>query len=74
MDHIPLAEEDKAKHEEAINQLCQEFPDKVDFIRSSYLEVLERAVGEAIIFTYLTILISREVRTLLRIQELSPSE
>jgi hypothetical protein len=71
MDHIFLDEAEKAKHRDAIHRLCEEFPDKVDFIRHSYLEVLERVAAEATIRTYLTILITREVKTLLRIQELT---
>ena len=74
MDHILLDEAEKTKHEDAIYRLCQEFPDKADFIRSSYLEVLERVATEATIRTYLTILVTREVKTLLRIQELTQPE
>ncbi len=74
MDHILLDEAEKTKHEDAIHRLSQEFPDKADFIRSSYLEVLERVAPEATIRTYLTILITREVKTLLRIQALTEPE
>jgi hypothetical protein len=71
MYQILLDETEKTQHEDAIHRLCEEFPDKVDFIRRSYLEVLERVAAEATIRTYLTILITREVKTLLRIQELT---
>jgi hypothetical protein len=66
-------EAEKAKHEEAIERLCQEYPEKVDFIRQCYLEILERVSPEATIRTYLTILISKEVKALLRMKELSKS-
>lgn len=74
MDGFLLDETEKAKHEAAILALCQEFPGQVNFIRRSYLEVFERIAAEATIQTYLTILITREVRTLLRIRELTQSE
>jgi hypothetical protein len=65
---------EQIRHEETIDQLCQEFPDQVDFIRRQYLEVLERVSSEASIRTYLTILIAKEVRTLLRMQQLTAAE
>lgn len=65
---------EKAKHEEAIERLCSEFPDRSDFVRSCYLEVLGKVATDATIRTYLPVLITREVKTLLKIQELTNSD
>jgi hypothetical protein len=64
---------EKAKHEDAIDRLCQENPDHAEFIRRTYLEILEKVSAEATIRTYLTILISKEVKALLKMKELSKS-
>lgn len=73
MDQINQDEIEKARHEDAINLLCQEFPDQIDFIRVRYMEILESVLRQASIHSYLTILISREVKTLLRIRSLTQS-
>lgn len=62
---------EKRQHEDAILKLCQEHPDDMDFIRSKYLEILNLVWPDATIRTYLTILITREVKALLKIQELT---
>ena len=74
MYQIPLDEAEQIKHEEAISRLCEEHPAQSDFIRRSYLEILERVSPDATIRTYLTILITKEVKALLRMQELAKSE
>ena len=73
MEQIPLDETERIKHEETIARLCEENPDQCDFIQRNYAEILERVSPDASIRTYLTILITREVKTLLKIEELKQS-
>lgn len=71
METPDISENEQAKHDEAIESLCNKHPEKTDFIRNCYLEILEKVSHDATIRTYLTILITREVEALLRIQELT---
>ncbi len=56
---------EKTQHLEAINRLCQEFPGKEDFVQQCYWEFLAPLITQATIRTYLTILVTREVRMFL---------
>lgn len=56
---------EQKQHEEAIRQLCELYPDQRDFIRESYLDRLHQVGPEASIRTYLSIFITRQVKTLL---------
>jgi len=60
---------EKGQHEDAINQLCQEFPGQEDSVLNCYWDHLAQFTGQATIRTYLTILVSREVRKYLAGQE-----
>lgn len=53
------------QHEQAIQRLCQQYPERRDFIRQSYLENLAPLSSEATVRTYLSIFVSRQVRALL---------
>ena len=70
MKELGLNENELAKHREAIESLCRKHPGKADFARTSYEEILQKVSSEATIRTYLTILISREVETLIRMRDL----
>lgn len=54
------------QHEQAIQRLCQQYPDRQDFIRQSYLANLEPLSSEATVRTYLSIFVSRQVQMLLK--------
>lgn len=56
---------EEKQHEEAIRNLCQEHPEKEQFIRSRYLEALEPMIYDAQIRTYLSIFVTRKVKDLL---------
>ncbi|MBN2792957.1 MAG: DUF3562 domain-containing protein [Desulfuromonadales bacterium] len=63
---IPFKDEiEKSQHEEAINQLLEEFPEYRDIVRVSYLENLQRLIIDATIRTYLPIFVSRQVKDFL---------
>lgn len=55
-------ETEKNQHEEAINRLCDQYPNQQDAIRTSYLENLEPMIADATIRTYLPIFVSRKVK------------
>lgn len=66
MSRIDFQDEiEKNQHEEAINRLCEQFPNQQDMIRSSYLENLEPLIADATIRTYLPIFVSRKVKSAL---------
>ena len=71
MNQVVLDASEKQKHEEAIEMLCEDYPAQKEFIRETYSEILERVSPEARIRTFLTILISREVKALLKMRELT---
>ncbi len=54
------------QHEEAMNRLCEEFPDQQEFIRKNYLETLDPLIVDASIRTYLPIFVSRQVKARLQ--------
>lgn len=56
---------EKNQHEEAINRLCEQFPNQQDAIRASYIENLEPMIADATIRTYLPIFVSRKVKSTL---------
>lgn len=56
---------EEKQHEEAIRTLCQEHPEKQEYIRSRYLEALEPMIYDAQIRTYLSIFVTRKVKALL---------
>jgi len=56
---------ERSQHEEAINYLCDEFPQQCDLIRTSYLETLQPLLADASIRTYLPIFVSRKIRNYL---------
>lgn len=56
---------EEQQHEEAIRSLCQEYPEKQQFIRENYLETLEPMIIDAQIRTYLSIFVTRKVKALL---------
>ncbi len=56
---------EEKQHEEAIRTLCQEYPEKQQFIRNSYLDTLEPMIFDAQIRTYLSIFVIRKVKALL---------
>lgn len=56
---------EKQQHEDAIRSLCQEYPEKQQFIRENYLETLEPMIIDAQIRTYLSIFVTRKVKALL---------
>jgi len=62
---IFMDEHEREQHEEAINQICRQFPEQQEFIRQSYLEKLTPLSSEAQIRTYLPIIVSRQVFALL---------
>lgn len=63
---IPFKDEiEKSQHEEAINQLIEEFPEHRDLVRVSYLENLQHLIIDATIRTYLPIFVSRQVKDFL---------
>ena len=62
---------EETKPLEAIESLCESHPDHSEFIRKTYPEILESVSSDATIRTYLTILISREVKALIMMKELS---
>jgi hypothetical protein len=53
------------QHEEAIKSLCQEYPEKQQFIRENYLDTLKQMILDAQIRTYLSIFVTRKVKELL---------
>jgi len=57
---------EKNQHEEAIRLLCEEHPEKQQYIRKSYLQALEPMSCDAQIRTYLSIFATRKVKTLLQ--------
>ena len=73
MHQVDLDNTNRLKHEEAMDRLCEEYPDWREFIRDSYSEILERVAADATVHTYVPILISREVKTLLKMKELTRS-
>ena len=56
---------EKKQHEEAIRNLCEEHPEKQQFIRENYLDALEPMICDAQIRTYLSIFATRKVKALL---------
>jgi hypothetical protein len=50
------------QHEEAIDRLCNEYPDQCELIRENYLKNLEPLIADASIRTYLPIFVSRKVK------------
>jgi hypothetical protein len=62
-------DQEKTNHEDAINRLCQEYADREEFIRDNYMGMLDEYVPQATIRTYLPIIISREVKSLLLKQQ-----
>lgn len=57
---------EEKQHEEAIKYLCEEHPDKEQYIRENYLQALEPMISDAQIRTYLSIFATRKVKTLLK--------
>ncbi|WP_321372430.1 hypothetical protein [uncultured Desulfuromusa sp.] len=57
---------EEKQHEEAIRNLCEEHPEKQQYIREQYLEALEPMISDAQIRTYLSIFATRKVKTLLQ--------
>ena len=53
---------ERNQHEEAINRLCDEYPEQCELIRQNYLANLEPLLADASIRTYLPIFISRKVK------------
>jgi hypothetical protein len=53
---------EKKQHEEAIKNLCDQFPDQQDLIRENYLQSLEPLLEDASIRTYLPIFVSRKIK------------
>ncbi len=63
MTNFPYQDElEKNQHEEAINRLCDEYPQQCELIRKSYFENLEPLISDASIRTYLPIFVSRKVK------------
>ena len=63
MGHIDFQDDiEKNKHEEAIKQLCEQFPGQQEQIRENYLANLEPMIADASIRTYLPIFVSRKVK------------
>ncbi|SEA27928.1 hypothetical protein SAMN05660420_01702 [Desulfuromusa kysingii] len=62
---------ERKQHEEAIRQLCEEHPEKQQYIKTSYLQALKPMISDAQIRTYLSIFASRKVKILL--QSASPA-
>jgi hypothetical protein len=60
---------EKTSHEDAIRRLCQEHPGQEEFIRKSYMELLEPLILEATIRTYLAIFVSRDVEAMISKQK-----
>lgn len=56
---------EEKQHEEAIRTLCQEYPEKCQFIRENYLDTLKPMIFDAQIRNYLSIFATRKVRALL---------
>ncbi|MEA3363885.1 MAG: hypothetical protein U9Q61_11545 [Thermodesulfobacteriota bacterium] len=53
------------QHEEAIKVLCQEYPERCQFIQKNYLDTLKPMIFDAQIRTYLSIFVTRKVKALL---------
>lgn len=69
MGHVLFKDDlEKNQHEEAINRLCEEYPEQQDSIRQNYLENLEPLIADASIRTYLPIFISRRIKAQLERQ------
>ena len=73
MHQVDLDNANRLKHEEAMDRLCEEYPDRREFIRDTYSEILKRVAADATVHTYGPIFISREVKTLLKMKELTRS-
>ncbi|HKJ05692.1 MAG TPA: hypothetical protein VJ974_08855 [Geopsychrobacteraceae bacterium] len=65
-DDLFQGEAEKERHEKAIDDLCLIYPGKSIEIRQCYLQKLESLVTGARIRIYLSILVTREVKALLR--------
>ena len=63
---------EEKQHEEAIRILCEEHPEKRQYIRDSYLQALKPMISDAQIRTYLSIFATRKVKTLLQSTAPSP--
>ncbi len=53
---------EKHQHENAVEVLCNQYPEQCELIRSSYEEKLYKLLPEATIRSYLPIFISRDIR------------
>ncbi len=63
MGHIDFQDDiEKNQHEEAINRLCEQYPEQQELVRSNYLAELEPLMADASIRTYLPIFVSRKVK------------
>ncbi len=53
---------ERNQHEDAINRLCDEYPEQRELIRKNYQESLVPLLAVASIRTYLPIFVSRKVK------------
>ncbi|PLY01567.1 MAG: hypothetical protein C0622_06930 [Desulfuromonas sp.] len=53
---------EQSQHEDAINRLCELYPEQCEQIEQSYLENLKDLLSGATIRTYLPIFVSRKVK------------